>query len=101
MGCIAFAALLALLGSPAGAAARYVKLPAGTFTSALAAPDGGPLRVRVTSFWMRVEPVTNGEFLAFVRMHSRWQRHIPIRPKSAAVLPPRRRKRARRTNSPA
>ena len=74
MGCIAFAALLALLGSPAGAAARYVKLPAGTFTSALAAPDGGPLRVRVTSFWMRVEPVTNGEFLAFVRMHSRWQR---------------------------
>ena len=74
MGRIAFATLLALLGSPAPAAVRYVKVPAGTFTSALAAPDGSSLQVRVASFWMRVEPVTNGEFLAFVRVHPQWQR---------------------------
>ncbi|MDE2304127.1 MAG: formylglycine-generating enzyme family protein [Gammaproteobacteria bacterium] len=34
----------------------------------------GPASVRLRPFSMRVEPVTNGEFLRFVREHPRWRR---------------------------
>ncbi|WP_297899755.1 formylglycine-generating enzyme family protein [Metallibacterium sp.] len=66
--------LLALLATaPAVAAADYVAIPGGVFVSALAV-DGAAARIAIEPFAMRVEPVTNAEFLDFVRMHPEWQR---------------------------
>ena len=66
--------LLALLATaPAVAAADYVAIPGGVFVSALAV-DGAAARIAIKPFAMRVEPVTNAEFLDFVRMHPEWQR---------------------------
>lgn len=36
--------------------------------------DGELATVRVEPFWLDERPVTNGEFLAFVREHPRWRR---------------------------
>ncbi len=55
------------------AAADYVAIPGGVFVSALAV-DGAAARIAIEPFAMRVEPVTNAEFLDFVRMHPEWQR---------------------------
>ncbi|MDE2368846.1 MAG: formylglycine-generating enzyme family protein [Burkholderiales bacterium] len=75
----AWVAALAAALAPAGALAQggaYVVLPGGTFTSIL--PQGNTPEssapVQVPAFAMRVEPVTAGEFLAFVRRHPEWQR---------------------------
>ncbi len=66
--------LLALLATaPAVAAADYVAIPGGVFVSALAL-DGAAARIAIEPFAMRAEPVTNAEFLDFVRMHPEWQR---------------------------
>ncbi len=66
--------LLALLATaPAVAAADYAAIPGGVFVSALAL-DGAAARIVIKPFAMRVEPVTNAEFLDFVRMHPEWQR---------------------------
>ncbi len=66
--------LLALLATaPTIAAADYVAIPGGVFVSALAL-DGAAARIASKPFAMRVEPVTNAEFLDFVRMHPEWQR---------------------------
>ena len=66
--------LLALLAmAPTVAAADYVAIPGGAFVSALAL-DGAAARIVIKPFAMRVEPVTNAEFLDFVRMHPEWQR---------------------------
>lgn len=54
-------------------AADYVRIQAGQFESALAIA-GHAAHLRVAAFSMRSEPVTNAEFLAFVRMHPEWQR---------------------------
>lgn len=54
-------------------AAHYIPLPAATFDSALAM-DGHAAHLQLAGFSMRSEPVTNGEFLAFVRRHPEWQR---------------------------
>jgi sulfatase modifying factor 1 len=54
-------------------AADYVQIPAGQFNSALAIA-GHAASLRLGSFSMRSEPVTNAEFLAFVRQHPEWQR---------------------------
>src|SRR4051812_48113859 len=68
------AAALALLASTLGAtAAEYVALPGGTFASVLPA-DGKAADAHVEAFRLRVTPVTNGEFLAFVESHPEWQR---------------------------
>ena len=70
----AVAAIAAVL--PAFAiAADYVSIPAGEFVSVLANDadkESGP--TRVAAFAMRATPVTNGEFLAFVKTNRQWQR---------------------------
>ncbi len=66
--------LLALLAmAPTLAAADYAAIPGGAFVSALAV-DGAAARIVLRPFAMRVEPVTNAEYLDFVRTHPRWQR---------------------------
>ncbi|EQD66606.1 secreted protein containing Sulphatase-modifying factor domain protein [mine drainage metagenome] len=66
--------LLALLATaPAIAAADYVAIPGGVFVSALAL-DGAAARILIKPFAMRIEPVTNAEFLGFARTHPEWQR---------------------------
>ncbi|HSN00464.1 MAG TPA: formylglycine-generating enzyme family protein [Rudaea sp.] len=65
---------LALL-SAAGSlpAAEYAKLPGGRFASVLPA-DVTTADIVVAPFAMRREPVTNAEFLAFVKTHPQWRR---------------------------
>lgn len=65
---------LALL-SAAGSlpAAEYANLPGGRFASVLPA-DVKEGDVVVAPFALRREPVTNAEFLAFVKTHPQWQR---------------------------
>lgn len=55
------------------AAAQYVALPGGRFASVLPA-DGKASPAQLAPFKLRTEPVTNGEFLAFVKTHPTWQR---------------------------
>ena len=71
-----FALALACAG---GHAADYVRVPGGMFDSVLpqdvpAASAAGSGSVRIESFELRREPVTVGEFLAFVRTNEVWQR---------------------------
>lgn len=69
-------ALLALLlpaVALAAAGGGYVKLPGGTFRTALKYEDrAGP--TRIAPFELMRTPVSNGEFLAFVRAHPQWRR---------------------------
>ncbi len=69
---LALAWLGLMLALPA-AAADYVALPGGSFTSVLPA-DGKTAPAQVAPFRLRTEPVTNGEFLAFVKSHPQWRR---------------------------
>jgi len=69
---IALALLAAAAGAPARAAA-YVAIPGGTFASVLPA-DGKAADATVAPFRLRVTPVTNGDFLAFVDAHPDWRR---------------------------
>jgi sulfatase modifying factor 1 len=56
-----------------GPGVPYVMLPAGTLKSVLAGDaDKGP--TPVASFALRVLPVTQGEFLQFVKKQPQWQR---------------------------
>lgn len=65
-----------LLALPA-AAADYVALPGGNFSSVLPA-DGKAAPARIAPFQLRTEPVTNAEFLAFTQKHPEWRRdHVP------------------------
>ena len=65
--------LMALAVSLPAAGAEYAPLPASRFTSVMpAGPTPDP--VAVNAFRMRTEPVTNGEFLAFVGQHPEWRR---------------------------
>ena len=67
---LAFAA--AACAAPADAA-EYASLPGGVFASVLPA-DANSADVKVAAFRLRREPVTNAEFLAFVRAHADWRR---------------------------
>jgi formylglycine-generating enzyme len=71
----AFAALAAFWAASAAQAGStaYVRLPGGEFASALQYEDSGS-RVRVAPFQLMRLPVTNADFLAFVRAHPRWRR---------------------------
>ncbi|WP_374356981.1 formylglycine-generating enzyme family protein [Thermomonas sp.] len=66
--------VLPLAGLAAGAlGSRYTGLPGGVFRSVLGyedAKDG----VRIAPFALMRRPVTNAEFLDFVRTHPQWQR---------------------------
>ena len=68
--------LLLVLALPvaalAAAGSGYVKLPGGRFTSALKYED--VKQVTVAPFELQQRPVTNAEFLAFVKQHPRWRR---------------------------
>ena len=55
------------------AAAEYVAIPSGKLASVLANDaDTGP--ASIPAFAMRTTPVTNGEYLAYVKAHREWQR---------------------------
>ena len=68
------------------AVAGMVRIPAGSYRPLYNAPEPGPERAaapaskrpaarrRVAAFDMDVFPVTNGEYLAFVRAHPEWRR---------------------------
>jgi formylglycine-generating enzyme required for sulfatase activity len=62
----------------AQAAAEYVGLPAGTLNSVLAndadKSESGRGAAPVAAFSMRAMPVTQGEFLEFVKAQPQWQR---------------------------
>jgi formylglycine-generating enzyme required for sulfatase activity len=67
--------LTIVLLSAAGSlpAAEYASLPGGRFASVLPA-DTKTADIAVAPFALRREPVTNAEFLAFVKSHPQWQR---------------------------
>ena len=69
---VALGLSLAVCAAPAGGA-TFVKVPGGEFDSVLKYEDSGS-RVRVTPFSLMSVPVTNADFLAFVRTHPQWQR---------------------------
>lgn len=48
-------------------------IPAGTHAPLIRGKDE-PAQVAVAAFWLDTRPVTNAEFLAFVRAHPKWQR---------------------------
>lgn len=70
--CALLLIVLPVVGLVAGAA-DYRKLPGGSFRTALKYEDlkGS---VRIAPFALMRTPVTNGEFLAFVRQHPQWRR---------------------------
>ncbi len=70
-----FACALAAPGAQAtaAAAAAYARLPSGEFSSVLKYEDSGS-RVRVAPFALMSLPVTNADYLAFVRTHPAWRR---------------------------
>lgn len=64
---------LLLAAATWASAVDYVVIPAGRFDSALAV-DGHAAQMPMARFAMRSEPVTQAEFLVFVRQHPAWQR---------------------------
>ena len=69
----ALALAILLLPALASADGGYVKLPAGSIRSALDYKDTSGV-VRVAPFSLMRRPVTNAEFLDFVRTHPQWRR---------------------------
>lgn len=70
---VALGCALAIAGSGASAAPGYAPVEAGSFASVLPGLDvGAP--VEVAAFALRTEPVTEAEFLAFVKAHPQWRR---------------------------
>src|SRR5512140_3523941 len=73
--------LAALLGSVLAASSRageiappgMARIDAGMFRPFFLAP-GDPKEVSVKAFYLDVLPVTNGDFLAFVRTNPQWRR---------------------------
>jgi len=63
----------ALAAAAVQAAADYARLPAGEFKSALKYEDSAAA-VRVPAFKLMSLPVTNADFLAFVRAQPQWRR---------------------------
>jgi len=74
----ALLAIMSVIASTAGAAtsgaaASYAVIPATRFTSVLAT-EAQAAAVEVPAFALRVEPVTNAEYLAFTIAHPEWRR---------------------------
>lgn len=65
--------LLPVAGTAGDATSRYVGLPGGVFRSALRYEDAKN-GVRIAPFALMRTPVTNADFLAFVRRHPQWRR---------------------------
>ena len=68
-----FSILIIAAVSICASAADYIAIPAGTITSVLA-NDASPGASSVSSFEIRATPVTNDEFLRYVKAHREWQR---------------------------
>jgi formylglycine-generating enzyme required for sulfatase activity len=66
-------AMLMMLPAVAQAGGDYVAIPGGTYRSALKYADI-PGDTDVAAFEMMKTPVTNAEFLGFLRTHPEWQR---------------------------
>lgn len=66
--------VLPVAGVIAGAAGGYVRLPGGSFRTALKYEDRKGAAVRIAPFELMRRPVTNAEFLAFVQKNPRWRR---------------------------
>jgi formylglycine-generating enzyme len=56
-----------------GLSRGMVLIPAGDFAPLIRSKDE-PERVAVPAFWLDARPVTNAEFLEFVRAHPQWRR---------------------------
>jgi formylglycine-generating enzyme required for sulfatase activity len=72
-----FAALLLLALPVAGVLAGdvdWVKIPGGSFRTALKYEDNKGAAAKVAPFALQKHPVTNAEFLAFVQSHPQWRR---------------------------
>lgn len=65
--------LLAALGAASSPAAEYRPIPGATLRTVLP-PDGKQADAKVGAFRLRTTPVTNAEFLAFVRKNPQWQK---------------------------
>ncbi|HSR64602.1 MAG TPA: formylglycine-generating enzyme family protein, partial [Xanthomonadaceae bacterium] len=65
--------VLPVAGVLAGSAG-YVRLPGGSFRTALKYEDRKAGTVRIAPFALMKRPVTNAEFLAFVQRHPQWRR---------------------------
>lgn len=79
---------ISVLGVLCGSAlaSDYAAVPGGAFRSVLPALDNSGA-VTVAPFWMQRTPVTNAEFLAFVRTHPEWRRdRVPAAFADAAYL---------------
>jgi sulfatase modifying factor 1 len=61
------------LAAPAATPGAYVNLPGGQFKSVLKYEDGGG-KLAVKPFALMRRPVTNAEFLSFVKKNADWQR---------------------------
>ena len=73
LGAAVLLALLPLCGQAALPGDGYVALPGGTFRSALRYEDAAA-GTPVAAYRLMRRPVTNAEFLKFVRAHPKWQR---------------------------
>jgi sulfatase modifying factor 1 len=60
-------------GSATETTAAMALIPAGEYAPLIRMKDE-PERVSVSAYWLDVRPVTNGEFLQFVRAHPQWRR---------------------------
>jgi len=72
MRAVAAALLLVLPAAVVAGGAAWVKVPGGSFRSALKYEDGRA--ARIAPFDLQKRPVTNVEFLAFVQSHPQWRR---------------------------
>ena len=61
------------LAAERAAPAGMVLIPAGSYEPILRGKDE-PVSVAVPGFWLDARPVTNAEFLAFVRANPKWRR---------------------------
>jgi len=74
----AFLAVFTLTLTPAAASAPLpgmALIPIGSYTPVLRDKDDAE-KITVAAFWLDTRPVTNGEFLAFVRANPQWRRSL-------------------------
>ncbi len=68
-----------MLAAPASAASKMVKIPAGSYQplytqSTIANTQNANLKISVAAFYVDVYPVTNAQFLEFVKKNPQWRK---------------------------